>query len=64
MGDGTADAGSRFGRAFDITNENAGPPLKGDNEFDDRVDEALRLLKEQVGEKIEELHKLFPRQES
>lgn len=65
MGDGSASGDSRYGGAFDTTNENAGPPLVNNiNEFDDRVNEALEHLREQVGKKAEDLHKLFSRKES
>lgn len=65
MGDASASGDSRYGGAFDITNENAGPPLvNNSNEFDDRVNEALEHLREQIGKKAENLRKLFSRQES
>lgn len=67
MGDGSGNDASRYGNAFEITNENAGPPLaelKRVNEFDNIVGEAIGEIKEKLREKSQELHKLFSRQES
>lgn len=67
MGDGAASGDSRYGGAFDTTNENAGPPLaelKRVNEFDNIVGEAIGEIKEKLREKGQELRRLFSRQES